>query len=204
MSKRKRRRWGGAGRAMVTGRLRGRGRKRAPSSSSAKADDPAATTRWMGRSVPTCGDQRLLDAPLSRGMTQWRLGQVSSHLEQLLIARLDVVGHLFDAGWSVLHELDLGQLLVAGLVLDQRMDRMLAGEIDQQLLALQGMQPVLKQARGVRIGGGLEHPGRTRDGRGALCRVGRLDRLARVLELEQIVVVAVRHHGALAERKLLW
>ena len=51
----------------------------------------------------------------------------------------------------VLHELDVGELAAAGLLRDLRVQRVLGGEVDQQLLRLAArMQPVLEQARRVR------------------------------------------------------
>ena len=81
---------------------------------------------------------------------------------------------------------------------------MLAAEVDQELLRLRakagssgtaaprsGSARVLKMAFGPVIE------------RRAFGRIDDLDRLAVLLQLEQIVVVAVGHHGALAERELL-
>ena len=58
-----------------------------------------------------------------------------------------------------------------------------------------------RAAFGMRCAG--EDAGRARDGRRALGRIDRLDRLAGFLQQHDAVFVAVGHHGALAERQLL-
>src|SRR5262249_17892638 len=85
--------------------------------------------------------------------------------EDLRVARLDLLARLLDAGGIVLPKLDLVEPARARLLLDQRVDGMLAGEIDQQLLRLKRVQPVLEQARGVRVGRPLEHRARAGDQR---------------------------------------
>src|SRR5260370_36775875 len=80
---------------------------------------------------------------------------------------------------------------------------MLTREVDKQLLTLARMQIALEQACGIWTGSRLEDRGRPADERRALARIHDLDRLAALLQLDQIVIVAVSHHGALAERELL-
>src|SRR6187455_3472602 len=74
-----------------------------------------------------------------------------SHFEQLRVAALDLLGALLDALGVLLHQLDLGERANAGLLHGLLVRRILAGEIDHDLLAFQRMHPVLKQPRGTRI-----------------------------------------------------
>src|SRR5262249_19110718 len=125
------------------------------------------------------------------------------HPEDLRVARLDLFTHALDAGGIVLPQLDLVEPARPRLLFGEGVDRMLTGEIDQELLRLERMQPVLGQARGGRVWRGLEHRARAGDERRAFGRINDLDRLPRLLELDQIVIVAIGHHRALAERELL-
>ena len=54
-----------------------------------------------------------------------------SHLEDLCVASLDFLGRFLDAGWIVLHQLDLGELAPTRFLLGLRVHRVLAGEVDQ-------------------------------------------------------------------------
>src|SRR5262245_12231033 len=131
------------------------------------------------------------------------LRKAASHLEDLGVARVDLLAHPLDSGGIVLPQLDLIEAAYPRLLLGEGMDGMLAGKVDQQLLGLERMQPVLEQARGVRIGRRREHRAWTGNERCTFRLIDHLDRLTRLLELDQIVVVAVRHDRALAERELL-
>src|SRR5262249_39135547 len=122
------------------------------------------------------------------------------HPEDLCIAGLDFLARALDAGGIVLPHLDLVEPARPRLLRGERVDRMLTGKIDQELLRLERMQPVLEQPRGVWIGRRLKHSARTRHQRRAFGRINDLDRPTRLLELDQIVIVAVGHHSALAER----
>src|SRR5215469_5302709 len=125
------------------------------------------------------------------------------HPEDLRIARLDFLAHALDAGGIVLPQLDLVEPARPWLLLGERVDRMLTSKIDQELLRLERVQPVLEQPRGFRIGRRLEYCARAGHERRAFGRINDLDRLPRLLELDQIVIVAVGHYRALAERELL-
>src|SRR6185436_11097140 len=60
----------------------------------------------------------------------------ASHPKQLGVVRLDLLAHLLDRGRIVLHLLDLTERLAAGLLLDARMHRAQAADIDDELLGL--------------------------------------------------------------------
>ena len=90
-----------------------------------------------------------------------------------------------------------------GFLLDLRMHRAQAADVDDELLALRGEAIALEQPRGVRVRRVLENAVRADDQRRAFAGVDRLDRLAGFLDLEQVVFVAVGLHRALAERELL-
>src|SRR5262249_3680006 len=125
------------------------------------------------------------------------------HPEDLRVARLDLLARAFDAGGVVLPQLDLLEPARPPPLLGERGGRMLTGQIDQELLPLERIQPILEKPRGVGIGRGLEHCARARHEWRAFGRINDLDRLPRLLELDEIVIVAVGHHRALAEGELL-
>src|SRR5437667_4937012 len=133
----------------------------------------------------------------------WQQSKTKSHLENLRVTRLDLLAHPLDASGIVLPQFDLVEPARARLLSCERVDRMLAGKVDQQLLRLERMQPVLEQARGVRIGRRIEYRARAGDQRRTFAGINNLDRLTRLLELDQVVIVAVRHDRALAEREFL-
>src|SRR5712671_532437 len=81
----------------------------------------------------------------------------ASHPENLRVARLDLLARALDAGGIVLPHLDLVEPARPRLLLGERVDRMLTGKIDQELLRLERMQPVLEQPRSVRVGRRLEY-----------------------------------------------
>src|SRR4051812_25194136 len=125
------------------------------------------------------------------------------YFENLAVPGLDLVARLLDRGRVVLHGLDFPEWLATGLFLRPGMHRAQAAGIDDELLRLGRERVALEQPRGVRIRRRLEDRIRSDDQRRAFGRIDDLHRLARLLHLEQIVFVAVGHHGALAERKLL-
>src|SRR6266576_4614897 len=86
-----------------------------------------------------------------RGAPSAGNAMLTSHLEDLRVPRLDLFAHLLDTGGIVLPQLDLVEPAHPRLLLGQRMDGVLAGKIDQQLLRLKRVQPVLEQARRIRI-----------------------------------------------------
>src|ERR1700694_262306 len=129
--------------------------------------------------------------------------QGRSNPKQPRVAGLDLFRHFLDAGGVFLHQLDVGNLAAARFRLHLRMNRILRGEVDEELLGFPGVQPGLKQPRGIGMRRGQKYPGRPRDRRRALGRIHRLDRLAGFLQQHDIVFVAIRHHAALAERQLL-
>jgi hypothetical protein len=83
------------------------------------------------------------------------------------------------------------------------MQRTQTAEVGGELLRLGRKAEALEQPRGVGIGRVLEDRIGTDDERRALGRVDDLDRIALLLLDEHVVLVAVRHHGAFAERQLL-
>src|SRR5262249_58684504 len=106
-----------------------------------------------------------------------------SHLEDLRVARLDLLARALDPGEIVLPQLDLVEPARPRLLLAEGVDRMLAGKIDQELLRLERMQPVLEQARGAPIGRRLEHRARAGDERRAFHRINDLAPLPRLPDL---------------------
>src|SRR5215472_13273271 len=83
------------------------------------------------------------------------------NLEQLRIARLDLLGLRLYPGGVLLHQLDVGELAPSRLRGDLQMHRMLRGEIHEELLGLAAVQPGLEQLCRVRMRGGGEDAGRT-------------------------------------------
>src|SRR5262245_66290102 len=79
-----------------------------------------------------------------------------SHLEDLRVAPLDLLGALLDAFGILLHQLDLRQRANARFFLGLVMGGILAGGVDDHLLPLAPVHPVLEQARGVGIWRPLE------------------------------------------------
>src|SRR5437870_1861732 len=85
--------------------------------------------------------------------------------EMLRISGLDLFALGFDRRRIVLHHLDRRERRAVALLLDLRMDGMLSGEIDEQLLAFAREQITLEQARRVGVGGARQHPVRAYDER---------------------------------------
>src|SRR6266545_959764 len=131
------------------------------------------------------------------------LAMATSHPKDLRVPRLYFLGHLLDPLRVLLHQLDVGELADARLLLREGVGRVLAREIDENLLSLEPVQPVVEQASGVRIGRALEQRARARRQWRAFARIDDLDRLPLLLGLNDEVTRAVDHHGALAERDLL-
>ena len=90
-----------------------------------------------------------------------------------------------------------------GLLLGLRMQRAQPADVDDELLAFGAEAPVLEQPGRVRIGRVLEDAVGPHHQRRALGGIDRLDRPALLLELKQIVFIAVGLHRPLAERELL-
>src|SRR6201999_3514698 len=94
--------------------------------------------------------------------------------------------------------------LSSGLLLDLRMHGALTADIRRQLLAFRREAEALEQTRCIGVRRLLEqavrpdHQGRSFGG------VDRLGRGAALLDLEDLVLVAVGLDGALAKRELLW
>src|SRR5712671_2591381 len=122
----------------------------------------------------------------------------ASNLEQLGITHPDLFAVLLDACGIVLQRLDVLERPVARLLFGLRMHRAQATDIDDELLALRGETIALEQPRRVRIRRILEYAVRPNDQRRAFAGVQRLDRLAGLAKLEQVVFVAVGLHGAFA------
>src|SRR5260370_25814245 len=108
-----------------------------------------------------------------------------SNLEHLRVTHFDLLARLLHSGGIVLPYFYIVELARARLFLDQRVRGMLAGKIDQKLLGGKRMQPALEQPGGVRIGRRSEYGARAGDERRALGRIDHLDRLPRLLELDQ-------------------
>src|SRR4029079_5233951 len=104
--------------------------------------------------------------------------QSPSHLENLRVALLDLLGAFFHAFGVLLHQLDIGELANAGFLDSLLVWRILARPIDQNLLALAPVHPVIEQPGGIGIWRGLEHRAWPGGERRAFRRVDDLDRLA--------------------------
>ena len=107
-----------------------------------------------------------------------------------------------DAFRILLHQLDVGELADAWLFHRLAVRRILAGIVDDQLLALARVHPVLKKAGSIRIGSSLEDRTWTAGERSALLRINYVDRLACFLIADDKVACAVDHDRAFAERIL--
>jgi len=95
-------------------------------------------------------------------------GRQLLHLENLGVPLLDRLSFRQDALRILLHQLDVGELADSGLFHCLRMRRILPGVINDQLLGLTRVHPVLEQARGVRIGSAFEDRARSGGERRAL------------------------------------
>src|SRR4029450_2230631 len=83
------------------------------------------------------------------------------------------------------------------------MRRRLAGVVDEYLLRLTRVHPILKQSRGVRIGRSPKDRTWTGGERGALLRINYVDRLPRLLVADDKVARAVHHDRAFTDRNSL-
>ena len=83
------------------------------------------------------------------------------------------------------------------------MRRAQAADIDDELLCLSAEAERLEQFCRVGIWGGLEYPVRADDERRALNGIDGLHRASFFLDLENVVLVAIGHHGAFTKLKLL-
>src|SRR2546430_17152106 len=79
----------------------------------------------------------------------WQQSKTKSHPENLRVTRLDLLARPLDASGIVLPQFDFVEPARARLLFCERVDRMLAGKVDPQLLRLGRMQAGLEQAGGV-------------------------------------------------------
>src|SRR5436190_12123769 len=147
--------------------------------------------------VRSCGSPRRGDE------RTWRSALPGSDFEDPRILALDLVGHLLDLGRILAQRLDRGERRTAGLGLDLLVGRVLAAQIDDELLALGRHDPGEHQARGIGIGRGLEHRHRVGYERGALDRMHDLDRRAALPGYPEQIVAAIDRDGAFAGLDLL-
>src|SRR5215471_4521637 len=124
---------------------------------------------------------------------------VALHPEQFAVTRLDLFAQPFHRHGIVLHLLDLAKRLSTGLLLGLRMQRTQSSDVDAELLRLRREAEALEQAGGIRIGRVLEQRVGADDERRTFGRINDLDRGPLLLLDEHVVLVAVRHHGALAQ-----
>src|SRR5262245_1548081 len=136
------------------------------------------------------GDCSVAAMVMAASCLPWK-GESFSYFEQLRVAALDVLGVLLDALGILLHQLDLRERTDAGLLHGLLVRRILAGEIDHDLLAFAGMHPVLEQPRGIRIRRRLEHRARAGGDRRAFRRIDDLDWIAPFLGLDDEIAGAV-------------
>src|SRR5262249_51177886 len=87
----------------------------------------------------------------------------TSHPEDLRVTCLDLLARSLDPSGIVSPEFDVVEPTRPRLLFSERVDRMLAGKVDQQLLRLERMQPILEQARGIRMGRRIEYRARAGD-----------------------------------------
>src|SRR5262249_18521902 len=128
---------------------------------------------------------------------------LSLHLENLGVPLFDGIRLCKDAFGILLHQLDVGEFTDARLFNSLGVRRILAGVIDDQLLALARVHPALKQTSSVWIGSGLEDRTWTAGKRRSLLRVNNVDRLACFLVADDKVARAVDHDRAFAKRNSL-
>src|SRR5262249_31677930 len=135
----------------------------------------------------------------------WQAGthERRSDVEDLGVARLYLIALFLDRRGIVLHGLDVLQRLAAGLLLGVRMYRAQAANVHDQLLRFAAHAERLEQFCRVWMRRVLENAVRADDQRRAFGGIDRLDRAAGLLELEDVVLVAVGHHRALTEVELL-
>ncbi len=79
------------------------------------------------------------------------------------------------------------------------MRRILTGVVNDQLLSLARVHPVLEQARGVRIRSRFENRTWTCRERRALLRINDFDRLTRLFVTDDKIAGAVHHDRAFAD-----
>ena len=87
---------------------------------------------------------------------------LASHLENLAVARLDLLALRQHRGGIGLQQLQRRQRRAARLLLDLRMERAMRVIVDQQLLAFRAEEETLEQPRRIRIGRAAEHAARER------------------------------------------
>src|SRR5262245_5239202 len=127
----------------------------------------------------------------------------ASNLEVSRILRLDLIGLFLHGRGIVLHQFDVLEGPAAVLVLDLAVEGTQATPVDHQLLAVDGEHEALQQPGGIGVGRILHQAGWADDQWGALAWIDDLDGLALFLELDQVVLVAIRHDGAFAESQFL-
>src|SRR5258706_7708886 len=126
-----------------------------------------------------------------------------SNAEDLGVTRLDRVAFFFHGCGVILHGLDILERLAPRLLLGLRMHRTQTADVDDQLLGVAAKAERLKQFCRVRMRRVLEDTVRADDQWRSFAGINRLDRASRLLELKDVVLVAVRHDRALAEIELL-
>src|SRR5207244_11751734 len=110
----------------------------------------------------------------------------TSDTEQFCVPRLDRLALFLHSGSIVLHGLDLGERLAAGLVPGLRMHRAQAADIDNELLHLLAQAEGLEQPRSLRMRRGLEDAVGADDQRRTFAGIDRLDGTARLLHLKDV------------------
>src|SRR5690242_7116984 len=119
------------------------------------------------------------------------------------VAGLDGAALLFHADRIVLQRLDLLERYPARLLFCLRVRRTQTADIDDKLLNLAAEAERLEQLCRVRVGRTLEDAVGADDCRRSFRCIDRLHRPPSLPQLQNIVFVAIGHHRALAEFKLL-
>src|SRR6476469_3491872 len=127
----------------------------------------------------------------------------ASNLEVLRVAAFDLFRAFFDAFGVFLHQFDVGQFANAGFFDRLGMRRILARIVDEELLSLARMHPVLEEPRGIRIGRTDHDRARAGGDRRPFRGINDVDGLARLLAANDQIARAVDHNGALTERDAL-
>src|SRR6202521_5871678 len=111
-----------------------------------------STTRIAAKANRTALDgskpmRRLRACSARMTVTTCSPGMERSHVKVSGVQRLDLLALRLDGDRIVLHHLDLAQRLSPRLVLDQRMDRAQAADVDHELLGLDREHVALEQDR---------------------------------------------------------
>src|SRR3984957_15444022 len=125
-------------------------------------------------------------------------GALRSDAEDTGVALPDGTPLLLHRRGIILQGLDVLERGPAGLLFGLRMQRTQSADVDDELLGFAAETERLKEFRRVGIRRAFEDAVGTDDHRRSLGRVNRRDRASALSQLQDVVLVAVGHDGALA------